>query len=64
VDGILSKRIEGTAYGGGGVRAPGGPGQIVAYIIPYNNSYFIISGWSKDLVERIKTSFYIDGFNP
>lgn len=59
MSGILSKKVEVTAYGGGGVLPLGGPPQATIYIIPYLNKFFILSGYPGDQLEKVKISFNV-----
>lgn len=64
VSGILSKRVEGTAYGGGGVLPLGGPPKIVLYVIPYLKKFFILYPYQNEN-EEFKTflsSFQVHDF--
>jgi hypothetical protein len=62
VSGILSKKVEGTAHGGGGVLPLNGYVPLITlYVVPYKEHFFIISASPQDLLERVKNSFTVSG---
>lgn len=61
ISGILSKKVTGTAYPGGGVLPPGELPPITVYVIPYKENFFIISGSPEGFLNHIKNSFKVSG---
>lgn len=58
VNGILSKKIQGTAYQGGGALPLKAP-TIEAYIIPFQKKYFILYGHGGNEFEQFVSSFEV-----
>lgn len=68
ISGILSKKIQGTAYGGGGVRLLPEAPPIELYIVPFQNKYFVLYGNGGVEFDQFVSSFEIydihTGFSP